>query len=153
LTPDCCEGFFFRTEARHIMRFIQLRFLAVIFASSMLGCAANPKTPILHRGDTMAEGANVQLSVRAPAMGMVSIYDDTSGSLVHSGVVGPGTVVNLNPVTGTISVTDFQSNGTQVVYTAVDKTHHYVMTFIPQGGESSSSPGTTGGPTTRDGIR
>src|SRR5215212_6602733 len=127
------------------MQAIQLKLCVLLFAISVVGCAANNKQPIIHRGDIMAEGVNTQLSVRAPAMGMVSIYDDTTRSLVHSGVVGPGTVVNLNPVTGTVSVTDFQSNGTQVVYTAVNKSHRYTMTFIPQGGsEGQASPTTRG---------
>jgi hypothetical protein len=127
------------------MRIYPLNLLAVLLAASLAGCAANSKMPIPHRGDTMAEGANTQLSVRAPSMGLVSVYDDTSRSLVHSGVVGPGTIVNLNPVTGTISVTDFQANGSQVVYTAVNRSHHYVMTFIPQDTGESTTGATTQG--------
>src|SRR3954469_3306947 len=127
------------------MRSIHTKTAVLFLAATLVGCAANNKQPIYHRGDTMAEGVDTQLSLRAPAMGMVSVYDDTSGSLVHSGVVGPGTVVNLNPTTGTISVTDFQSNGTQVVYTAVNKSHRYTMTFIPQGGTDGQTSATTRG--------
>ena len=130
------------------MRFFKPNLVALLFTASVIGCASSNKQPIIHRGEIMAEGTNTQLSVRAPALGLVSVYDDTSRSLVHSGVVGPGTVVNLNPVTGTISVTDFQSNGTQVVYTAVNKSHRYVMTFIPQARLEGD-----GGATTRAGIR
>ena len=122
------------------MRPIPFNLCVLFLTASAIGCAADNKQPVVHRGDTMAEGVETQLSVRAPAMGMVSVYDDTARSLVHSGVVGPGTVVNLNPLTGTISVTDFQSNGTQVVYTAVNKSHHYTMTFIPQGPSAAMTP-------------
>jgi hypothetical protein len=134
------------------MRFIQLILCVLYLTGAAIGCAATDKTPIAYRGDIMAEGSNTQLSVRAPAMGLVSVYDDTARSLVHSGVVGPGTVVNLNPTTGTISVTDFQSTGTQVVYTAVNQSHHYTMTFIPQGTAGTTDMQSVG-PTTRGGIR
>jgi hypothetical protein len=141
------------TRLHKTMRHARLPLLFVLSILLAPGCASTNKTPIAYRGDVMAEGSNNQLSTRAPAMGMVSVYDDTTRALVHSGVVGPGTVVNLNPLTGTISVTDFQSNGTQVVYTAVNQSHHYTMTFIPQGTAGASNTQMMTPTTTPGGLR
>ena len=105
----------------------------LLIAFGFAGCAlhSQPETPIPHRGDIVAQGAG-QLSYRAQAPGLVSVYDVTANSVVSSTAVNEGSVVSVNPSAGTITVSDANRAGNQIVNTGVSKSHRYELWFIPQ---------------------
>ena len=97
------------------------------------GCVSHsqPEPPIPHRGDIVAQGSG-QLSYRAQAPGLVSVYDVSANSVISSTAVNEGSVVSVNPSSGTITVTDANRAGTQILHTGVSKSHRYELWFIPQ---------------------
>jgi len=97
------------------------------------GCALNsqPEPMIPHRGDIVAQGSG-QLSYRAQAPGLVSVYDVKANSVISSTAVYEGSIVSLNPQAGDIAVTDANRAGTQIIHTGVTKSHRYELWFIPQ---------------------
>lgn len=122
-----------------------MRIAVAIFSVSILlgvvlsGCAAKPKAPIPKRGEVVALGTGTTLSFRSPDAGLVSAYDENEDSIIHTGAVVKGSVVALNPQAGTITVTDADRAGTQVVHTGLDKSHRYELWFIPITGGTYTS--------------
>lgn len=99
----------------------------------LVGCApkAGPAPRIAHRGDIVAQGGG-QLSYRAQAPGLISVYDVTSDAVISSTAAGEGTVVTVNPSVGNITAVDANRAGTQILHTGVSKSHKYELWFIPQ---------------------
>jgi hypothetical protein len=98
------------------------------------GCSAfhhEPEPPIPHRGDIVAQGSG-QLSYRAQAPGLVSIYDVSANAVISSTAVNEGSVVAINPSATNVTVTDANRAGTQVIHSGVSKSHRYELWFIPQ---------------------
>jgi hypothetical protein len=109
-----------------------MRPLIYIFALVLLGggCMSTPKNPIPRRGEVVAQGAG-QLSFRAPAAGLVSVYDVNTDSVILSTAVVRGSVVLVNPQAGNVTVTDADRSGTEIVNTGINKSNRYEMWFIP----------------------
>jgi hypothetical protein len=117
--------------------------------ATLIGCAASaPKNPIPRRGDVVAEGVGV-LSFRAPGQGLLSVYDINSNSVIHSSAVKEGSLVSLNPQAGTISVTDADRAGTQIVHTGLSRSHRYEMWFISSHHGAGTGYSTSTRPMTR----
>ena len=109
-----------------------MRPVIYVFVAALLGagCMSTPKNPIPHRGEVVAQGSG-QLSFRAPEPGLVSIYDVSTDSVIHSTAVIKGSVVSVNPQAANVTVTDADRAGTEIVNTGVNKSHRYEMWFIP----------------------
>jgi hypothetical protein len=103
----------------------------IVLAAALCGCASSPaRMPIPRRGEVVAQGVGT-LSFRSPDVGLVSVYDVNSDSVIHSGAVVKGSVVSLNPQAGNITVTDADRAGSQIVHTGLEKSHRYELWFIP----------------------
>ena len=103
------------------------------------GCTATPKKTIPRRGEVVAQGAKQTLSFRAPARGLVSIYDVSDDSVVHTSGVDKEAVIAVNPNIGTVTVTDASRAGTQTVHSGLIKSHRYEIWFIQSGSATQSS--------------
>jgi hypothetical protein len=126
----------------------KITILLLLIAMMAIGCASKPKEVIPRRGEVVAQGTG-PLSFRAPAVGLVSVYDVKSNSVINSSAVKEGTVVAVNPQAGNITVTDPDRAGTQIVHTGVSKSHPYEMWFIAQRGQLGYETTTTTRPITR----
>ncbi len=109
-----------------------------LFLFAFVGCEVNsqPEAMIPHRGDIVAQGSG-QLSYRAQASGLVSVYDVKANSVISSTAVYEGSIVLLNPQAGDIAVTDANRAGTQIIHTGITKSHRYELWFIPQAGATT----------------
>jgi len=117
-------------------------FLILPLTLVMMSCAiSRAHDTIPHRGEVVAQGSG-ELSFRAPGPGLVSVYDVSTDSIIHSSAVVRGSVIAINPQAGSITVTDADRSGTQIVHTGVNKSHRYELWFIPvQGGTyTATSP-------------
>jgi hypothetical protein len=113
--------------------------IPMLIALADVGCATAKKPPIPRRGEVVAEGSKVTLSFRAPAKGMVSVYDVQQDSIVHSSGVERDSVVSVNPPVGTINITDASHAGTHTVHSGLNKSHRYEIWFIQSGSATQSS--------------
>lgn len=113
--------------------------LCIVLGAVLTGCATAKRATVSRRGEVVAQGTGTTLSFRSPDAGLVSAYDETADSVIHSGAVVKGSVVALNPQAGTITVTDADRAGTQVVHTGLDKTHRYELWYIPITGGTYTS--------------
>lgn len=99
------------------------------------GCASasSKQPPLSRKGDVVAQGTG-PLSFRSPERGMVSVYDVTINTVVHSSGLQPGDVIATSPVNGIITVSEPGRAGTQTVYSGLNKSHQYEIWFIPARG-------------------
>jgi hypothetical protein len=106
-----------------------------IVAASLTGCASSQskQPPLSRKGDVVAQGTG-PLSFRSPERGMVSVYDVTINTVVHSSGLQPGDVLATNPPAGIITVSEPGRAGTQTVYSGMNKSHQYEIWFIPARG-------------------